>query len=251
MNIKALMRPRRGDGELNLVFWGIMAALGLVLIGAIAMWIYWRQLASDPMTRIDNLDDYASDMPAEVREALFRGLYGRINEYMEEGKRPPYAGAKIRSDSYNEEVDTETSTVQSKFIVDIDAVKQTYQVEFGWPYGEGREFSNYYAYLRCPTEEQIIFEGQECTESPLVVQSDPGNALGKLPYTKLNEETGRVEYAVRLNGSKYLMVTYQACGNEYWKEKYETGARQWLEEESGIDLERYELRFVDTCDGSF
>lgn len=246
MSIWRLIKPKNEDGTLNPVFAFLMIIL--VVTGLVIFWIinYQRTLAENQMTKIDNIGDYAKGISKVSQEALARALYSRIRENLGEDQKVPTGGAKIRIGTYNEEEQNDGENY-SRFVVDIKSVRQSYQMGMAWSKYKNVDLGNYYVEINCVPDDQVIYDDFQCKKIDTELPGEVGNPIAVLPYTKLDEKTGKVEYDIRMMGD-FLMISYQACGNETLKKEYETSAREWLEEQ-GTDFERYTLRYIDTCDG--
>lgn len=247
MSIGKLLRPKNEDGTLNPVFAFLMIVL--VVIGLVIFLIinYQKMLAENQMTKIDNLSEYAKTMSRVSREAAERALYARIRENLAEGQKVPTGGAKVRVGTYAEQEEGEE--IHGRFVVDIKSIRQSYQMSMTWSKYKNVDLGNYYVEVACVPDDLVLYDDFECKKVSTELPGEVGNPIGVLPYTKLNEETGEVAYDVRMM-SDYLVISYQACGDEKLKKEYEQSARAWLEEQK-VDFERYKLRFIDTCDGDF
>lgn len=247
MSIWQVLRPRNEDGTLSPIF-GFLAVV-LVVIGLVVFWIinYQQQLDLNQMTKIDNLGEYAKTMSRASRGAVERALYARIRENLAEGQRVPTGGAKVRLGTYAEQEEGEE--IRGRFVVDIKSVRQSYQMSMIWSKYKNVDLGNYYVEVACVPDDLVIYDDFECKKLNTELPGEVGNPIGVLPYTKLNDETGEVAYDIRMM-SDYLVISYQACGDEKLKKEYEQSARGWLKEQK-VDFERYKLRFIDTCDGDF
>lgn len=247
MRLPKFLRLKNDDGTLNPVFAFIVVVLIVVILAAVVIINIQKTFIEDHRTRIDNMGDYSKTISRTAQEALERALYTRIEGNLVEGQKVPTKGAKIRIDTYSETEKDEQIT--GKFIVDIKAVRQSYLVTTTWSKYSNVNLGDYYAELDCVPDDKVIYGDFQCKQQAEFFPGMVGNPIEKLPYTKTDPKTGEVAYNIRMM-SDYLMISYQACGNEDLKKQYEADARAWLEEQ-GTDFERYTLRFIDTCDGNF
>ncbi len=246
-------RLRGEDGAPNYIWLaGVVIALLALIWG---MWFVLGEikLANSKMTKINNFWRYSSGMSETSENSIYAMLYSAIQINLPEGEKPPHRGAKIREGSYSQEKvedsDDENNVWHSDFIVDVPKLRQSYEISVDWPLDGMTTFNNYYPEVYCLSGDKVIYEDFDCKELP---ERFPGLKTGPsayLPYTAYDND-GNVKYLIRLIDG-YLMINGQTCGDAAMAKKYEEEAQQWLKDETEIEIDKYKIRYVDTCDNSW
>lgn len=126
MNLKSLIQNLSRIQKITILF--ILQAIIIIIIAAII-----NRTLSKPKDRIDVVDDEGilKDVPSEEIELYEQALWNVISETNSDVDRNIVKDATIRENSYSE-TKNETGGTQASFIIDIDTIKQSYQIVLGW-----------------------------------------------------------------------------------------------------------------------
>lgn len=247
-NLRNFFRLRDNYGRLNVPFITIIGAIALVVIVIVSAIAICNQgyHYDKNMTYVDNVSDYASYMDFGAREEMYTAL----NSAMRENgvKKPPYFGGLIREGSY-EQGTLASNQYTSRFIVDIAEAQQSYQVYLVWGGVDSiQEFENF-VMLKCVKDNQKIYENFDCKEPTPLSPEQAAKAENYLPYTDRTEEGGAT-FVARQDGDETIVLTLWTCDDQDLAKEYEKMGREWLENETMIDLDRYQIKVENVCDGA-
>lgn len=244
-------RLRMEDGIPNYIL-----LIGMVIAMLAVIWGAWFvvgeiKLANSKMTKISNLWYYGRGIPETSENSVYAMLYSAIQNNLPEGENTPHRGARIRKDSYMQEKVVNSGDVNnvwhSEFIVDIAKIRQSYKISVDWPLDGMRAFSNYYPEVSCLSRDEVIYEDFVCKELPERFPGEKSNPARYLPHTVVNDETGEEEYTVRRFNND-LMVFMQTCGDAQRAKEYKAAASAWLDS-TELDLEKYDIKYLEACSG--
>lgn len=213
----------------------------LVIVGLINVF----SLRSKDEVVISNLENYASAAPRAYKEDLQSTLWFVLNKRfnLSEGKVSEY-DVVIREGSYKESVGDDTTV--AKFLVDVDALRQTFAVTFSWPSRGSRVNIMERAVINCPKREEMKYPDSFCDG-----QYNNSTDLDLyLPYTKYDANSNPLYQITYYDG--WIMVSLQTCGDEKLTAQYRAEVDAWLKD-TKIDLEKYKdkTRYKTTCDHNF
>ena len=97
--------------------------------------------------RVDNFNDYFSEVPEYTRKEIFYKIYSSAAKFTE--GEVPEGGAIIREDTVKK------TDKHGIFIVDIDSIKQSYLIEFNWGDDPG-------VIIACPPKNSVIYPETIC-----------------------------------------------------------------------------------------
>lgn len=246
---RRFFRIRDDYGRINMPFvasMGILAALILIVTISFTV-INGRNWSYDKnMTYVDNVSTYASYMDFAAREEMYMAL----NSAMRENgvKKPPYFGGLIREGTYQQGA-LAPDQYASRFIVDVAEVQQSYQVYLIWGGVDSiQEFENF-VMLKCVKDDQKIYENFDCKEPTPLNPEQAAKAENYLPYIG-NAENGGEGFTVRMGDDETIVMALWTCGDQDLAKKYEKMGREWLENETLIDLDQYQVKIENACDGA-
>lgn len=233
----------------TIIFIGIFL-LGIILIVGIlgALGVFHSNPFGNS-TRIDNFSTYFKKVPTEKKDAVFAALYGTIGDNLDKSAIIPTSGAMIREGSVKTEYVEASLSNFSTFIVDIESIQQSYDVQMSWSNNPNTTVAGYEILITCPTKAQLIYPDFDCRD---FLSSDPLNKLYAqnpivyiLPivvsYYDQNHKliSYRINYNVIDDNTKIkLIITDYTGGN---RER----AIQTLKEKGIKDPEQYEIEYVD------
>lgn len=253
-NLHNFFRLRDNYGRLNIPFiatFGIIILVIIIMVSVVA--IYNQDYHYDKnMTYVDNVSTYASYMDFAAREEMYMAL----NSAMRENgvKKPPYFGGLIREGTYQQGA-LAPDQYASRFIVDVPEVQQSYQVYLIWGGVDSiQEFENF-VMLKCVKDDQKIYENFDCKEPTPLNPEQAAKAENYLPYTAYSDEMIATFTVGLSNGNdkedeETIVMTLWTCGDQDLAKKYEKMGREWLENETMIDLDRYQIKVENACDGA-
>ena len=225
----------------------IIITLFFLLFLAITIFNATRPNPYGESTAIDGLSSIG--MSVDDQDQVTAGLYSMIKSHMSVGDDVPTSGAKIREGSiemwYNEE---ERSNVVD-FIVDIEAIRQSYNIHVEWS-GDKNFTSGYPYVITCVSREDAIYPEFACTDDFTV--SDLELVQGSLPYW--GETESGYEYMVLSKKDTedefYFEIDVNACGDQEIMNEALESAKNWINS-FGVSSDDFTYYLPDyLCDGS-
>lgn len=204
-------------------------------------------------TNIDNFSSYFRNVPNEKRDAVFSALYGTIANNLDDNTPTPTSGAIIRKNSVNTEYIEASLSNFSTFIVDIESIQQSYDIQMSWSNNPDTTIAGYEILITCPTENQLIYPEFECKD---MLSQDPLNAayannpiLKKLPivesfynengdfiYYKINFKTKIDEETNQVSGISLIITDYTGNSKDIAMKKIQ---------ENSSSTDTYEIIYND------
>ena len=185
-----------------------------------------------------------NNQQTNIPDAEWKGIKDRIwtilSNRIENLDRNEIDGVVIREGTYSEKVkDSKNGKIHdASFLVDIDSLKQTYDVKVSWADSSRVEFMSSPIYVECPKKSQMKYPETFCyginttTASPEIY----------LPYTKYKGDEGDYYYTIQLSsyGSNQINVIIRDC--DFNKNKED--AEKYLKS-TGIELDKYNIVYKD------
>lgn len=202
-------------------------------------------------TYIDNLSNYETPAPIPFtnRDELYRALNAAIRDNSTE---PPFYGAAIRDNSY-QYYSIAPYIIASRFIVDLPVIEQSYLVYLTWSTDDTKSASNFQPFieLSCVPTDQNIYSNFSCVEPQPFYPDRTGNPKNYLPFTSYDTDNSFPLFTISeaVDKDKTLDITISTCNNSKYSKELETAARTWLQENTKIPLNDYELQVSTSCDG--
>ena len=208
----------------------------LILIAIITVFVFTRTPEVDNNVKVADFSDI-SDAPQNYKNETEQRIwnYIRSNDYFSDASD---FEAKIREGTYKkEEVKGE---VQESFIVDIDALRYSFDVKMKWSKNRNiKEDLN--ISITCPHYLDVIYPDTKC-----IIDSPMQQIKRYLPhYGKVNGVKYAVSYK-KFNDTEYLQVEVPACGDSALIEKVDDSINEWIES-IYLDPDDYTTRIADIC----
>lgn len=251
INFRNLFRFRDNYGRLNVPFIATLGGFVLVIIIVISLAVINsnKYQYSKDMTYVDNVSTYASYMDFAAREEMYMALNSALRE--NGVSTPPPYGGLIREGTY-EQGALGVNKYVSNFVVDVAEAQQSYRVYLVWGGIDSVEEFDNYVMLRCVEEDQKIYENFDCKEPTPLSSEKAAKAENYLPHVEYSDEDAAI-FTLSLgtnDENETIVMNLWTCGDEDLAKKYEKLGRDWLENETMIDLEQYKIEVRNTCDGA-
>ena len=149
----------------GMVFLFIIAAV--VLIAVTLMNVFRKNPYGNELV-IDNIGSFYGDLPQYKKDQLFHELYETVLENFEGNEEDiPKNGALVREGTTTNEYDEETDVHYGRFVVDIEKIRQSYEVQFEWSNkSNNTNISGYSALVTCIPDSLAIYETNKvCNDS--------------------------------------------------------------------------------------
>ena len=186
--------------------------------------------------KISNSDDYLKNVKQADKDNLLMVIGNQVKNVSDIDLSQNLVEGVIREGSYMEEV--QGDLVTSSFLIDIDAVQQTYVVEFPW--SKKMDVSDGIT-VECPRNDQSKYPDSYCTG----IYTTSATIEIYLPYTgnvNGNEYSVYENYLVE-NGLD-LFVT--ACGDENLMNMAKNDFEGWINNTRFLE-NIYNINVVDIC----
>lgn len=233
----------------NITIISSIVFLIILTVGILGAMGFFHSNPFGKSTKIDNFSQYFKDVPTEKRDAVFAALHGTIESNLNESTEVPISGAIIRPGSVDIEYIEESLSNYSTFIVDIEAIQQTYQIRMAWSNNPKTTLAGYELLVICPTEEQLIYPAFECQD---MISSDPlsmlysnNPILSLLPivisyYSNDNKLISyRISYLATNDYNDIKLIINDYTGGNYDR------AIQTLKDRGISNPEQYEIEYID------
>ena len=221
------------DKKSKVIFWVVFVDLIIIIALAVIFFIY--RLNNEPRNiTITNWDEYASEVPDDFHKAVLESITSVLTNYNNVSIENHY-NATIRNDSYmatNSQKNSDITNVS--FLVDIEELQQSYQIEFSYN-KDNRQNRSSYVSVSCPIFTYIIYPDSKCrtSESPYSVLD-----LHYLPYDGyLPQSNAKFTIKKQIYGtngahpkSPYLAVSVNSCDNTTIIQEAKEYIPVWLKE---------------------
>ncbi len=222
------------DKKLRYIVIGFIVAVIAVILIAIINLLPKPQ--SDQRVTITNTDENV-----HIPESYQNYVQENIGKILRQNGLLDDAGtaeALIREDTYEE---TEAvDTITAEFIVDIEAVRQSFEVKVIWSRGKDITMDPNVT-ITCPHYTDVIYTDTKC------LVSSPDEQLKR--YLPHYDYANDVKYAVNVMkyvDESYLRIEIPACGDEALRNASIDGTKKWLKS-LFLDPNDYRIETVDTC----
>lgn len=202
-------------------------------------------------TYVDNLSNYdtPAPIPFTTRDELYRALNTAIRDNSTE---PPFYGAVVRENSY-QYYSIAPYIIASRFIIDVPALEQSYSAYITWSTDDTKSASDFQSYieLSCAPTNQNIYSNFSCVEPQPFYPERIGDPENYLPYTSYDANNSFPLFTISEspNQEQALNISISICNNDYSTKQLQATARTWLQENTKIPLDDYEIQYSTTCDG--
>lgn len=154
-------KPKKDVNPLILI--GIGFALLVIIVLIITFKNLFRKNPYGEEIRIDNFSQYYSDVPGDEQDKIFHELYETVSENTHDIEKMPSSGALVRDGTTNYEYDRDAYVHYGNFVVDIESLKQSYQVQFNWSNKEN-SINGYSVIVGCVSASQQIYPFDNCED---------------------------------------------------------------------------------------
>lgn len=214
-------------------FTGTLMVVGLIMVIALVFGIkaLSDNMRKDKQMTISNLNQ-VEGIPGSARTQTQKALYEAIRANIPYDQDAPTSGAKIRDAANIENTMNRTTNVHyARFIVDIESVQQSYDVQVEWV-AEAvyqKNLSGYPVVISCVDQASVIYKDFDCTDMQSTSSEVGGNALVKA------RNTASIINFVKLKNSGVPEKTYQdvfAIVSDYFTKVYGKSSNLSLDKES-------------------
>ncbi len=136
--------------------------------------------------RINAYDTYIPNLPAFVRDALNQSLYANVRTNLKSSNFN-VGDANIRDGSVKYEFD-EIKTHSGSFIVDMQSIKQSYEMSYKWSQDKNKNILGVYTATKCLPSSKLLFGDFDCKDylTDSTNETKPNPILDYLPYSTFN-----------------------------------------------------------------
>ena len=202
----------------------------IVLVFAIKGWS--ESLRSDKSLKIDNLSSKVDGITKSASIHVQKALYNTARANTPYDQDVPTSGAHIREQiQVQTNVNNDTNVHYAKFVVDIESLKQSYDVQIEWVQDSSyrKNLSGYPVVISCVDSSAVIYQEFDCTDMQST-SSDYGggtlvtahNAANIINFTKIKDSGMPLQIYNKL----YLITT------EYFTTVYGGESNLSLDKES-------------------
>ncbi len=218
----------------------VVIVVPIVIVLVIAIWSVIRLIPEAQMDKRVTVTNY-SDENVSVPRGYQQYISERIGDILRKNtmlSETEIADGAIREGTYNESTDNNIMT--ASFIVDVESVKQSFDVKVIWPKGKDiGDDPN--VTITCPYYTDVIYTDTKCQVTT------PENQLKRyLPHYDYIDD---IKYAVnyqRYTDQMYLRIEISACGDANLQKSAINETKNWLKSRY-LDPNDYKIETVDTC----
>ncbi len=233
----------------KLILFGSIAIFIIIVAGILAASGIFHKNPYGTSTKIDNFNRYFKEVSDNTRDATFAALHTTIADNLPEEQEVPTSGAIIRQDSITNSYNETSLATLSTFLVDIETIQQTYQIQMNWSNNPNAEIAGYSILVTCPSQNQLIYPSFTCqdmlTKDPLNNLTNQNPIINKLPITVS-------EYTDNYSNLIYYKISYKA-NEDYSKitiiiDDYSGGNRERAIQkltEYGVKPDQYKIQYND------
>ena len=214
----------------------IIIILAVVIIICVAAGVIISLFNKKSGFKISNGEQYLKDVKQADKDVLMSVLANQIKNVSDIDVEKELVEGSIRNDSYSEKI--QGDVVVSNFLLDIDAIEQTYTVEFPWSRsGEVPDGIS----VECPRNDQSKFPDNYC----IGTYTTSASIDIYLPYDgdiNGNKYSVYANYLVE-NGLDLFIV---ACGDDNLMNMAKKNFEDWIDNTNFLE-NIYTINLVDIC----
>lgn len=232
----------------------VLAGLVFLAVTVVISIIYWSLSSGQKGGYLDisNLDKYTRGKPSDkdTLDYIKRSLYTTVNLNL----REPVASNSVkdilvRDGAFHQEASETKSAHIVTFIVDIESLKQSYQVNYSWPYDKNRGSDNIderAVGVLCLPRDKLVFGDFKCKDLFTEEEVAPDPIFQYLPHSTLDYS---VTYDSEAERKTLVIDIKTSAGDERVDPKaaieaYQNEARQWLDSLEGINAKDYVIHWT-------
>ena len=219
-NLKARFNGLSTSGKIII----ITVPLGFTLLTLLVILLYVVNLKPpiSSIVTVENYDSLPISIPPNNRKDLSEQLYYLLSEHFETTEESNSISATIRPDTL---INTSTNgTTSISFIIDIDVYKQSYRAHLNW--NDNGDWLPQTTSIECAENSLSKYPDVLCYG----MYFDSNDISLYLPYKATIENVG--EYTVKQryypDGTPYLEVAIDSCGDQTILDQALTSAKNWL-----------------------
>ncbi len=229
----------------------IIISLGIVFLALfIALYIFTRPVSKyGAGINVSGYNKYISNLPSDRRDSINTALY-KITKSNSNNANLNIKDATIRADSVTYNYDKTTDINSGSFIVDMQSIKQSYQITYEWSSDSNNpDLSGYSSTASCLPVNKLIYGNFNCQDSfsgtVNNIKRDP--ILDYLPYSTFNyvvtANTNNPD-KVELDVSIILYSSDTSYGNRDSSiAKYEAQVTDWIKSK-GLSPTNYLINYT-------
>ena len=226
----------------------------IVAFISIIIFIAFYSASHDHKITVINLGDYAKNMPSATKDDIYETIYRTAELNSSESETSlSFMTATLRDGSFKETFNKTDSVYSGEFIVDIEAIKQSYRIYYDWTTNKNTLLSSYGASANCLKMSNMIYPFFNCSNAYDDASLAKYNQLYMiLPYnTTLSDGTAvsvsEVNYYYGSN-EPYIRISVDACGNKKALDEGVSLIRDYLSSYN-FNLDDYKYLTSNLCDG--
>ena len=242
------------------LLFGIFIAL-IAIVVVISLAINHWQNSHDNQITINNLGDYATNVPdstrAEIYNAAFRAA--RSNSTGQTEETLSAADATIREGSATSSFNSTTGLHSGNFIVDIPSLKQSYRIYYEWLSDRASSsirLGDYTTSVTCLHPDEYIYDFYPCIapneDISTATISYLNNILPYDGYVNNDVDSGAAIHADHIEyttgGTPFVRVGINSCGNPSSLAAGLETFKQYIKDHQ-LNPDDYTFVTRDLCDG--
>lgn len=171
----------------------LLLGIGFAILICIA-WLITALTRSDEnqfgrFIRIQNYDSKVKNLADEMRDAMETSLYNTVDRNMDDSKNPLRVNdAYIRENSEEQTLNRSTGVYSGRFIIDMESIKQSYQVQYSYVEVKNSSTSGSPVIITCLPSDQLKYGDFGCTDIASEQTSKDDLILQYLPYRNFSFE---------------------------------------------------------------
>ena len=187
---------------------------------------------------ISNIDEYLKKVDPDDKNFLLSALFKQVKNFSDADLENNLVEGEIRDGSYSEKKEGKITT--SVFLLDIDAIGQTYRISFPWSYSDDEDTTTGLS-IDCPPSDQSKFPDNYCESA----YTNSSSIEIYLPYTG-NVDGQKYEVKKNYLMENELKLFMVACGNDDLLEAAKADFVNWINNTKFLE-NIYDIDTVDTC----
>ncbi len=234
-----------------------ISIVGFIVLIVVSVAIYELFLQRNPYGRqikIDNLSSYYPDIPEERRDSIFATLFRVVSENTNQDEKIPKRGALVRKGTNHFTFDEKTGVTYIDFIVDIESLQQSYNVQYEWADNVENEInlSGYQGLVTCIKDpELIIYKDFKCKD--MFTDDKYSDFVKKYPIIQdlpvivdyySNNYADYTHYTITYNATQEDYSDFSLIINDYTGNNYNVALDKIRE--LGFDPNDYKIIYDDS-----
>lgn len=227
----------------------VIAIFAIFFLLVISLQSLFRKNPFGSELKIDNFSQYYKNIPDETRDSIFASLYNTAKLNINEDQEVPTSGALIRNQSNTESYNENTQIYSGNFIVDVEAIKQSFTIYMEWSKSSNNSnLSGYTVTVNCLTGASSAYQSSTCID--MFTNNSDNKIASKYPliyklpievseynnnYTKYTHYT--ITYTIDNDSKITVYITDYTGGN------HDAAIKKI--KDLGFVPEQYNIKYVD------